>query len=253
MNNSRTMRTTFIVAAIVALSFSICFAGKKKAESKAEKASSKIADAGSFGIYINGKRVATEKFRIEQSENGGIATSELTTDQGENVRQTAELQIAPNGDLQRYTWRESSPEKSQLVAEPSEEFVVLNITPAPPEKPSLMTLMLSTSAPVLDDYFFSQREILIWRYMAQACGSTITSNCTLPKTQFGVLVPRQHTSATVSTEYKGKEKVTVKGSERTLDHFIINFEGIEWDCYLDENMKLVIIEIPTDKTEVVRD
>lgn len=247
--NSCQKCTISIVATLLLLS--PCFA--KKRESTSGKESIKIADSGSFGVYVSGKRVATETFRIEQTETGGIAKSEFRTDSGEKVEQSAELQIAPNGDLKRYSWHELSPGKSQILVEPSEEFLLETVTPNPPDKPESVTLLLSISAPVLDDYFFSQREILLWRFLAQTCGNTITEKCALPKTQFGVLLPRQQTSGTVATEYKGKELVKIKGVEKSLDRFNITLEGEEWACYLDENVKLVKIDIPAFKTEVVRD
>ncbi len=248
-------KRTYVISILVVFllcSASESFAGKKP-EKKSSAEQSKVADAGSFGIYVDGRRVATETFRIEQAEALSVISSEFKTDSGEKVHQTSELRIASNGELRRYAWSEKSPGKGQIVVETSGGFLVENITPDPPEKPQSITLILTPAAAVLDDYVFSHREVLLWRYMAQACGSTITSECTLPRTQFGVLVPRQHTSAIVVAEYKGKEKVQIKGTERKLDHFNLIFEGEEWICYLDENMKLVEIIIPTERTEVIRD
>ncbi len=245
-------RAIFLFCVVFVFLVYTASAGKKKENaSGAERA--KLADSGSFGIYVDGKRVATETFRIEQSDAGGVATSEFTTDFGTKVHQSAELRIASNGDLRRYEWHESAPGKSSIVVEPSEEFLLEHITPDPPDKPTVVTVLLPTSSPVLDDYFYSHREILIWRYLAQSCGQAITSDCSLPKTQFGVLVPRQRTSATLSAEYSGKQKVTVKGTERVLDRFIIDFEGDQWACYLDEKMRLIKVEVPSDRTEVIRD
>lgn len=250
----RTLKTGYVIIALAVLLFCSvsAYAGKKQPKNSSA-AQSKVADAGSFGIYVDGKRVATETFRIEQSGTVSIVSSEFRTDTGEKVHQTAELRISPSGELRHYSWSEKSPGKGQLVVELSGEFLVENITPDPPDKPQSITLILAPTAAVLDDYMFSHREVLLWRYMAQACGSTITSECTLPRSQFGVLVPRQHTSAVVVAEYKGKEKVQIKGSERSLDHFNLIFEGDEWICYMDENMKLVKIVIPSERTEVLRD
>lgn len=253
MNVLGIMRSVLVFAAAVSLSVSPGFAGKKK-ETKPTTEQNKIVDSGSFGIFVNGNRIATETFKIEQSESASVVSSEFKTDVGvEKVRQTAELRMAPNGNLRQYDWREYSPGKGQMTVEPSGEFLMERIVPELPEKPSAVPLLVSLSTAVLDDYFFSHREVLIWRYMAQNCGATIQAECTMPKAQFGVLVPRQHTTASASLEYRGKEKVMVKGAEKTLDHFSINLEGDEWAVYLDENLKVVKIVIPADKTEVVRD
>ncbi len=241
------------VAALVAVCVSVGFAGKKQ-ESKAAKDLTKVVDSGSFGVFVKGQRVATETFKIEQGESGSVLNSEFKTEGGAgNARQTAELRIGPNGDLRKYTWRELSPGKGQSTVEPSGEFVIEHIVPDPPEKPAEIPLLVSISSSVLDDYFFSQREVLIWRYMAQNCGAAVHSECSMPKLPYGVLVPRQRTTASASVEYRGKEKVIVKGVETMLDRFNLNVEGDEWAVYLDENFKMMKIVIPADKTEVVRD
>ncbi len=253
MRISRNIRSGCMVVTLVAACVSVGFAGKKQ-EPKTAKEQTKIVDSGSFGIFVNGQRVATETFKIEQGESGSIVSSEFKTDGGkENARQTAELRMDPNGDLRKYSWREESPGKGQTTVEPAGEFVIERIVPDAPEKPVEVPLLVSISSSVLDDYFFSQREVLIWRYMAQNCGATIHSECSMPKVPFGVLVPRQRTTASASVEYRGKEKVVVKGSETTLDRFNLNVEGDEWAVYLDENFKMLKIVIPAEKTEVVRD
>jgi hypothetical protein len=254
MNIGKAMLRTSLIAVFVALSFSLAFAGKKKEERVSTKEQSRIVDSGSFGVFVNGSRVATETFKIEQRESESLINSEFSTDgEGVRVRQSAELRMAPNGDLRRYSWREQSPGKEQLTVEPSSEFLIEHIIPDPPDKPSNVPLLVSSSTAVLDDYFFSHREALIWRYMAQNCGATIHSDCTMAKVQFGAIVPQERSTASVSVEYQGKEKVIVKGAEETLDRFNLDVEGDLWVVYLDTNMKMIKIVIPSDKTEVIRD
>lgn len=213
-----------------------------------------VVDSGSFGVFINGKRVATEKFQIEQRGEDSVASSEFKAeDTSGKAIQKAELQMASNGDLRRYTWRELDPGKAQQVVEPSDQFLIEHITPNPPDKPQDHPFLLPISTMVLDDYFFSHREILAWRYLAQACGGTISSGCKMTKTQFGVIIPRQRTSVMVSIEYAGKENVTLRGAARELDRFNLTTEGDEWALYLDENLKVLRIFIPSENTEVVRD
>lgn len=246
-------KSTLRFFAIVLLFSAPVSLAAKKPDKSSSKTQTKVVDAGSFGIYVNNTRVATETFKIEQSNGFSTVTSEFRTETGQKVIQDAELRIAANGDFRHYTWNEKQPGKGQLTVEDSGGFLVENISPDPPEKAQSITLLLTPATAVLDDYMFSHREILLWRYMAQSCGSTITSECTMPKTQFGALVPRQHTSAVVSAEYAGKQKVSVKGIERSLDRFTLVFDGEEWVCFLDENVKLVKIVIPSEGTEVVRD
>jgi len=221
-----------------------------------KKASSaKDVDSGSFGIFVNGKRVATEVFRIEQLPDMSVAKSEIKVENGDGkASQTSELQITPSGDLKRYQWNELSPEKAVATVEPQDQFLIEHMTYAS-GKPIEQPFILPPSTMVLDDYFFSQRQILAWRYLASNCRPQGASKpCALGKAQFGVLVPRQRTSMLVTMEYAGREKVTVHGKEIELSRINLQAEGAsEWALFLDDNYKLIRILIVADNTEVVRD
>lgn len=239
-----TLARIFLFSAIVLASTSL-FAKDLKG---------KTVDSGSFGIFQKGKRIATETFQIRQTPELSIATSEFKADGGGfKARQNAELQIAANGNLRRYEWREASPGKAQLIVEPADQFLVEHIIPNPPEKPQEQPFLLPISTMVLDDYFFSQREVLLWRYLAQTCGGAVGPGCKPPKTQFGVVVPRQRASFSVTLEYSGKEPVVLRGVKRDLGRFNLVSDGEQWALYVDDNLKLVGIVIASEDTEVVRD
>lgn len=211
-------------------------------------------DSGSFGVFINGKRVATETFSIHQQGDLSTALSEFKAEDGSGkVQQKAELQLSSNGDLRRYTWRELSPGKAQQVVEPADQFLIEHITPNPPEKPADQPFLLPASTMVLDDYFFSHREILAWRYLAQACGGVISPDCKLPKAQFGVIVPRQRVASMVTLEYAGKEKIKLHDAERELHRFNLTSDGEQWAIYVDDQLRVLRILIASENTEVVRD
>ena len=54
------MKTAILFLSVLALSCTVC------AQQKGKKESGKVVDAGSFGIFVNGKRIGTETFRIEE-------------------------------------------------------------------------------------------------------------------------------------------------------------------------------------------
>jgi hypothetical protein len=70
-----------------------------------------------------------------------------------------------------------------------------------------------------------------------------------------VVVPEDQVSMRVTLEPVGKEKVQVGGRERELARFSLKFEGGDWTLWLDDqdHFKLVKIDIPNEKTEIVRD
>jgi hypothetical protein len=225
------------------------------ADKKTAAAAGKIVDSGSFGVFVNGKRVATETFQIEQMPDSSLVKSEIkTAADASKAVQTAELVIAANGDLRRYTWNESSPGKSSSVIEPQDQFLIQHIITGPADKPIDQPYILPPSTVILDDYFFSHREVLAWRYLAGNCRPDPgASGCKLPRAQFGALIPRQRTSMLVNMEYVGRETINVHGQKRELSRFNLQSDGLDWGLWLDEEYKLIRVYIAADATEVVRD
>src|SRR3984885_6329789 len=59
-------------------------------------------DAGSLVVFMNGKRLATETFSIQQTSLGSVVSSQFKAEQGlEQASQSSELQLNANGELRR--------------------------------------------------------------------------------------------------------------------------------------------------------
>ena len=73
--------------------------------------------------------------------------------------------------------------------------------------------------------------------------------------EFGALVPQDRTSIRVHVELVGKEKITIRGTERELMRLKLVGEDFEWAMWVDGNdqFKLMRVSIPADDTEVFRD
>jgi len=238
-----------VALAVTVLLGALCPLGA--ARKPAEKTHS--VDAGTFAVVVNGQQVATETFHLEQGASTSTLTSEFKSESGQKSAQKAELQLTAAGDLRQYEWQELSPEKAQIVVEPSDGIIVEHITPAPPAHPLQQPFMLPASTMILDDYFFSKREILLWRYLAQSCPNGKLEGCHPQRLQFGVLSPQQHAILMVTLEYAGAETIKLGDSERKLNRFNLQTEqDAPWALYVDSDVKLVRIEIPSEKTEVAR-
>lgn len=214
-------------------------------------------DSGSFGVFVNGQRVATESFSIQQTSSGSTIKSQLKEEgAGDKASQTSQMQLTPAGELIRYEWQELSPGKSQIELVPSEQFLTERITVNPGEKPTEQPFLLPASTVVLDNNFFVHRELLAWRYLAQNCKAEGGKfQCVSGPISFGVVVPEGRTSMRVSLEPVGNEKVQIRGMERQLPRFTLKFESGEWALWLDDqdHFKLMKIAIPAEKTEIIRD
>jgi hypothetical protein len=224
---------------------------------RAKEPAAQPVDTGSFSVLVNGQKVATESFSIEQSSSGSTATSQLREEgTGDKASQSSKMQLTASGDLIRYEWKESSPGKTQLEIVPNDQFLMERVTSNPGEKPAEQPFLLPASTVILDNNFFIHRELLAWRYLAQNCKQENGKmQCLAGPTSFGTIVPQDRTSMRVTLEPVGNEKVQVRGAERELPRFNLKYEGGEWALWLDANdhYKLVRIAIPSEKTEVVRD
>lgn len=225
-------------------------------EKEKPKSSEQMVDSGSFGVFMNGRRVATETFSVQQTANGSVVSSQFKTDDATNkAAQSSELQLTPGADIRKYEWKELSPGKAQATVAPNNDFLMEHISAGPDDKPVEQPFLLPASTSILDDYFFIHREILIWRYLATACKQEKGAiQCPAnQKTQFGTMNPHQRSSVPLSLEFTGRDKVTIRGGERELNKFVLRSEGGDWTMWVDDQFKLQRILITSDATEVVRD
>jgi hypothetical protein len=220
-----------------------------------ESQSPSAVDSGSFGIFVNAKRTATEKFSIEQSGDGSVITTDFKTEEPNGAHQSTELKLGGAGELRRYEFKDISPGSAQAVLEPKDEFIVQHSTLLPNEKPEEHQYILPATTSVLDDFVFIHREVLAWRFLALGCrqkdGQT---QCPLKqKLNIGVVIPRSRTSMLVGVEFKGRETVSIRGKSRELNVFVLKSETSDWQLWLDDEYKVVRMVIPDLSTEIVRD
>jgi len=222
---------------------------------KEKDSSDKIVDSGSFGVFNSSHRVATETFSIKQGAEGSVVSSEFKSEQGEQkAQQTSELQLTPSVELRQYAWKELLPEKTEATVSPNDTFLIERFGTGSNDKQHEQNFLLPASTSILDDYFFIQREVLAWKYLATACRQEKGGlGCPLKqKVQFGTLNPHARSSMAVSIEFAGREKLTIRGTEHELNRFILRSESGDWVFWLDDQFKLVRL-LADGGVEVVRD
>jgi hypothetical protein len=244
MRNARFLVLVLIVAG--ACSFALA-ASKKDKPATAPS----VVDSGTFGVFVNGKRVATETFDVKQTAEGSSTKSVFKVEDGSRPPLSSEWQLTSTGDLRHYEWNDGTG-KSQTTVDPSDQMLHQRSTIAADPKPITREYILPTSTPILDDYAFVQREILTWRFLATGCQQSDKGLACKAPSQFGVLVPQQQTSLPITIEFKGMENVTVKGQQKEMGRFDLKAENMDWKMWMD-GYKLVRIVIASDNTEVVRD
>jgi hypothetical protein len=215
----------------------------------------KTVDSGSFGVFNGAHRVATETFSIKQGAEGSVIASEFKSEQGEQTAdQSSELVLTPSVELRRYEWKEVTPEKVNAVVEPNDAFLIEHVFAGSNDKPQNQNFLLPPSTSILDDYFFIQREVLAWKFLATACKQQPAGLGCPPnqKVQLGTLNPHSRSSMLVTIEFTGKDKVMVRGAERELSRFMLKSETGDWAFWLDDNFKLIRL-LGDNGVEVVRD
>jgi hypothetical protein len=243
------IRRTLIIASLI-LFVATLFAGSKPTTSKPGT----VVDQGSFGIFQNGQRVATENFTIRQYPDSSTTSSEFVaeaTQTSGKIDQTSELTLFPDGSLSRYEWKQVSPGRGSITVEPSEQVLLMHTVAD--GKSTDQPFFLTPSAFILDDYFFSTREVLLWRYMASSCAPRPAGEgCDLVRTRFPVLIPHRHTSSQVFVEFKGYDDTPLNGRPQRLRHFLMQSDGPDWHLWLDSNLRLLRVSIPETNTEILR-
>jgi hypothetical protein len=236
-----------------ALMLVFLLSGVVLAKEKEKEIAARNVDSGSFGIFVKGQRVGTETFSISQNANGSTIHSEFKA-QGEagQAVQNSDLQLTGSGDIRRYEWKEISPGKAQSVVVPNEQFLTQRWSTGPDDKGQDQPYILPVGTSILDDYFFVHREVLAWKYLGGAC-TREKDGLRCPKTQFGTMNPRQHSSASASIEYLGRDKIKIHDNEQELNKLALKTDSGDWLIWLDDNFKVVKISIPSETTEVTRD
>jgi hypothetical protein len=253
----RRVRRKIVAVSIVAVSIctvaTVAFAAGAGNQKDASKPSgSQDVDSGSFGVIVRGQRVMTETFTIGQ-ENGVSTIKSRLRQEGNSptINQNSDLQMTGSGELVRYNWTDGS---GSLVVTPKDEFLLEKITASPSAKPAEQPFLMPNTSAILDNNFFIQREVLVWRYLATNC-HTDASNLKCQAADFGALVPQDRTSIRVRLELTGRDKVAIHNAERDLLRLNLKGEAFNWTLWVDDkdHFKVVRVDIPEDNTLVVRD
>lgn len=211
-------------------------------------------DSGTFGIFVNNRRMATETFSVQQQSNNNSVITSQFKDDGGGATQNSELQLTPNGSLLSYEWHETAPEKSSLKVVPDGDFLRQTSVAKAGDKPAEQPFLIPPTSPILDNNFFIHREILAWRYLSSSC-TPEPAGLKCGPGEFGVLVPQQRASSHLTITPIGDEKVTIGGAEHTLLHINLKGDDGEWSLWLNnkDHYKLMRVTKAGEAVEIRRD
>lgn len=200
-----------------------------------------VSDKGKFKILVNDNPVGHEEFEITQ--NGGIWTGKGTTHISPEGSPAAvvngTLTLEPNGDPISYEWT------SQADKTNSAHIAFANSI-------AKMTVQLQGSRPfdqeltftsplvvILDDNLYYQYAILARVYDWSRRGTQT----------FPVLIPQELLPGTITVDWAGA--VTADG--KTYEGLKVVTSDLQVILYLDNNHRLMRLEVPSSKAAVVRE
>jgi hypothetical protein len=246
----------WLLAFMMALVCGVAASAAPLPKEKQKEPEGQKVDSGSFGVFQNDHRVGTETFSIYQTSSGSVIRSEFKTENAPTQDvQNSELQLSANGEIRHYQWNELSPDQAESVVIPNDDFLNQKWKAGPQEKEHEQPYLLPTSTSILDDYFFIHREVLAWKFLAAACKQEKGQvQCPVKqRAQFGTLNPRQRSSAQLSVQFLGREKVTLKNGPQELNELELKNDAGTWQLWLDDQFKVMKMSVVGEHTEIVRD
>lgn len=247
-----------ILAFLLVLTWCVAASAAPAPKEKEKEHDGKKIDSGSFGIYQNGHRVGTETFSIYETNSGSVIDSEFKTENAPTQAvQSSVMQLNAKGEIRRYEWKELSPGSAESVVIPNDDFLTQKWRLAAGEKEHEKPYLLPLSTSILDDYFFIHRELLAWKFMSMVCKQDKGVMQCQPKqrSDFGTMNPHQQSSAPLSAEFIGRDKVTLKNGPQDLLKLELRNDAGVWQVWLDDHdqFKVQRIAVIGDNTIVDRD
>lgn len=222
------------MAACAALSF---------ASQKKEKAAPGllVQDKGKFTIKLAGQTVGHEEFDISPAEGGWLAkgTSDIKPPEGAASKVTGSLTLQANGSPISYEWTAQSDKTNgaHILFANGVARITLEMQGARPFQQDLSfnnPLIL-----VLDNNLYYQYAVLARIYDWSKGGEQI----------FPVLIPQDLTPGTVRVAATG----SASADGKTYEGLKVNSTDLEIQLLLDNNHRLIRLEVPEAKVSVIRE
>lgn len=234
--NFKTIRISLTLGIVACAALS--FASQKK-----EKAAPGVfvQDKGKFTIKLAGQTVGHEEFEIAPAEGGWLAkgTSDIKPPQGPLSKVTGSLTLQADGSPISYEWSAQSDKTNgaHIVFANGVARITLEMQGARPFQQDV-----SFNNPlivVLDNNLYYQYAVLA-RIYDWAKGGEQT---------FPVLIPQELTPGTVNVISTG----SANADGKTYEGLKVSSTDLEIQLLLDNNHRLIRLEVPEAKVSVIRE
>ena len=200
-----------------------------------------VQDKGKFTIKLAGQTVGHEEFEIAPEEGGWLAkgSSDIKPPEGAPSKVTGSLTLLGNGSPISYEWKAQSEKNSgaHIAFTNGVARITLQIQGARPFQQDLS--FNSPLIAVLDNNLYYQYAVLARIYDWSKGGEQT----------FPVLIPQELTPGTITVLSTGA--ATADG--KTYEGLKVTSSDLEIHLLLDNNHRLIRLEVPAAKVSVVRE
>lgn len=200
-----------------------------------------VQDKGKFTIKLAGQTVGHEEFDISPAEGGWLAkgTSDIKPPEGAPSKVTGSLTLQANGSPISYEWTAQSDKTNgaHILFANGVARITLEMQGARPFQQDLSfnnPLIL-----VLDNNLYYQYAVLARIYDWSKGGEQT----------FPVLIPQDLTPGTVKVAATG----SASADGKTYEGLKVNSADLEIQLLLDNNHRLIRLEVPEAKVSVIRE
>ena len=200
-----------------------------------------VQDKGKFTIKLAGQTVGHEEFDISPAEGGWLAkgTSDIKPPEGAASKVTGSLTLQANGSPISYEWTAQSDKTNgaHILFANGVARITLEMQGARPFQQDLSfnnPLIL-----VLDNNLYYQYAVLARIYDWSKGGEQT----------FPVLIPQDLTPGTVKVAATG----SASADGKTYEGLKVNSADLEIQLLLDNNHRLIRLEVPEAKVSVIRE
>lgn len=209
---------------------------------RADKNGIFVSDKGKLNILLDGKSVGHEEFSIEASGATWTAKgkSSVQTPDGKSAIVTGTLVMQPDGSPVSYDWA------SQADKVNSAHVTFTNGT----AKSTLQ--MQGATHPFDQENSFGNPHIVVLDnnlYHQYAVLARIYDWSRRGTQSFPVLIPQELTPGTISVDWAG----AVSAEGKTYEGLKVSTADLEVTLFLDNNHKLMRLEVPSAKAAILRE
>ena len=205
-----------------------------------------VEDQGVFLISAGGKQVGTESFKIHSSAGKVEARGEVRLHVEQNgktvnVQSFSELVLDPLLRPLTYTWSQQGPQSSRLEADFRARPVRVRYRTIDGTEDD-RTFELPPDVMVLDDNVFHHYELIVARFLALGVAKQ-----TLP-----IFVPQEALPSVLTVQDMPNPSEPGSPAPANLRHLMITTDVTHIDLWLDPQLHLERISVPTAQLEAVR-